>query len=120
MHAVQITRLTSHDATPIAVYRALHTGPNTQFGGFQLGFFKVCTSPSLGWALGSDSIEPSLAFSDMENCGSIRKVAEKTHLVPPLHLVLDAQADANASSQRNSHSNHLQKKHVGSCAQRFP
>ena len=27
----------------MAVYRALHTGPNTQFGGFQLGFFRVCS-----------------------------------------------------------------------------
>ena len=35
---------TSHDATPIAVYSALHTGPNTQFGGFQWGFFNVCTA----------------------------------------------------------------------------
>ena len=33
---------TSQDATPMAVYSADHTGPNTQSGGFQWGFFRVC------------------------------------------------------------------------------
>lgn len=39
-------RQTSQDATPIAVYSALHTGPNSQSGGFQFGFFSVCTEES--------------------------------------------------------------------------
>lgn len=30
---------TSHEATPMPVYRAVHTGPNTAFGGFHDGFF---------------------------------------------------------------------------------
>lgn len=30
---------TSHEATPMAVYSALHTGPNTALGGVQDGFF---------------------------------------------------------------------------------
>ena len=31
------------------------------------------------------------------------------HLVPALHLILDAQANANASTKWNSHSNHLRQ-----------
>ena len=36
-------------------------------------------------------------------------MGRSAHLVPALHLVLDAQANANASTKWNSHSNYLRQ-----------
>lgn len=80
--------LTSHEATPIAVYRALHTGPNTQFGGFQLGFFNVCTGavPHLVLQLQSrNSVKTHSMLrqsSDKGNC-AIRESGERHTLYQP-------------------------------------
>ena len=47
-----LSRLTSQEATPMAVYSADQTGPNSHGGGVQLGFRIVCMLCQRHWLSG--------------------------------------------------------------------